>query len=48
MFTSLNVVVFLEYKVQVPVGLQVSLSLCLYLQMHTFGRIGNLWAMQCN
>jgi len=42
-------VVCLEHDVQVSVcGCEVSLSLCLYLQMHTFQRIGSLWLLQCN
>jgi len=37
MFTCLNVVISLEHEVQVSVyGCNVSLPLCLYLQMHTF------------
>jgi hypothetical protein len=47
-FTCPNVVVCLVHEVQVSVcGCEVSLSLCLYLQMHTFERIGSLWALQC-
>jgi hypothetical protein len=41
--------VCLELEVQVFVyGCEVSLSLCLYLQMHTFERIGSLWVPLCN
>jgi len=29
-------------------GCEVNLSLCLYLQMHTFERSGRLWLLQCN
>jgi len=48
-FTCLNVVVCLEHEVQVSVcGCEVSLSLCLYLQMHTFERIDSLLLQQCN
>jgi len=40
MFTCLNVVVCIEHEVQVSVcGCEVSLSLCLYLQVHAFKRI---------
>jgi len=42
-------VVCLEYEVQVSVcGCEVSLSLCLYLQMHTFERIYSPSLLQCN
>ena len=41
--------VCLKHKVHVSVhGCEVSLSLCLYLQMYTFERIESLWALQCN
>jgi len=41
-------VVCLEHKVQVSVyGCEASLSMCLYLQMHTFGRIDGL-SVPCN
>ena len=47
--TCLNVVVCLEHEVQVSVcGCELSLSLCLYLQMHTFGRTDSLLVLQCN
>ena len=39
----------LQHEVQVSVyGCEVSLSLCLYLQVHTFERIGSLWVLLCN
>jgi len=39
----------LEHEVQVSVyGCKVSFSLCFYLQMHTFERIGSLWEPQYN
>jgi len=48
-FTCLNVVVCLEHEVHVSVcGCEVSLSLCLYLQMHTFERIDSQLVLQCN
>ena len=41
--------VCLELAVQVSLyGCEVSSSLCLYLQMHTFERIGRLWVLRCN
>jgi hypothetical protein len=49
MFTCLNVVVCLEHEVQVSVnGCDISLSLCLYLQMHTFERFEYQFLPQCN
>jgi len=48
-FTCLNVVVCLEHAVQVSVyGCEVSLSLWLYLQMHTFEGTGSLFVLPCN
>jgi len=48
-YLRLNVVVCLEHEVQVSVcGCEVSLSLCLYLQMQTFERIDSLFVQQCN
>jgi hypothetical protein len=49
-FTCLNVVVCLEHEVQDSMcGCEVSLSMCLYLQMHTFERIEGLlvWCNWC-
>jgi len=44
-----NVVVCLAHEVQVSVcGCEVSLSLCLYLQMQTFERIDSLFVQQRN
>jgi len=44
-----NVVISLEHEVQVSVyGCEVSLPLCLYLQVHTFERIVSLLLLQCN
>ena len=41
--------VCLEHEMQLSVcGCEVSLSLCLYLQMHTFERIGSLSLLQYN
>ena len=41
--------VCLQHEVQVSVnGCEISLSLCLYLQMHTFERIGYQLVPQCN
>jgi hypothetical protein len=48
-FKCINVEVCLEHAVQVSVyGCEVSLSLYLYLQMHTFERIGSLLVPQSN
>ena len=44
-YLCLNILVCLEHEVQVC---GVSLSLCFYLQMHTFERIDSLWALWCN
>ena len=48
-FKCLNVVVCLAHEVKVSVcGCEVSLSLCLYLQMYAFERIGSLLVQQSN
>ena len=48
-FTCLNILGCLQHEVQVSVyGCEVSLSLCLYLQMRTFERIGSLWVSLYN
>jgi len=48
-YVCLNLMVCLEHEVQVSVcGCEVRLSLCLYLQMHTFETFGSLWLLHCN